>query len=116
MYVYILYVYGGGGVHVYVLRLYVCNACVYMHGVLSYGYCLGAMRYDILHAIAYCTTLCYTMPVCVCPILCYNVLCCAMLHCTMLYCAMLFYSVLCMRAEVILVSVFQKCAAQCVCM
>ena len=72
--------------HVYVLRLYVCNACVYMHGVLSYGYCLGAMRYDILHAIAYCTTLCYTMPVCVSY---------AMLRCTMLCYATLYYVVLC---------------------
>ena len=35
MYVYILYVYGGGGAHVYVLRMYVCDACVYMRGVLS---------------------------------------------------------------------------------
>jgi hypothetical protein len=92
MYVYILYVYGGGGVHVYVLRLYVCNACVYMHGVLSYGYCLGAMRYDILHAIAYCTTLCYTMPVCV---LCYATMYYVVICYTVLCCTVLCYSILC---------------------
>ncbi len=35
MYIYSMSVGEGGGAHVYVLRMYVCDACVYMRGVLS---------------------------------------------------------------------------------
>ena len=93
----------------YVMPVCICMACCLTATAL--GQC-AMIYYTLLHTVLRYAILCR----CVYPMLCYDVLYCAMLHCTMLYCAMLFYSVLCTRAEVILVSVFQKCAAQCVCM
>jgi len=69
--------FGGGGEHAYVLCMYVCYACVYLHGVLSHLLAIEAARCAILHAIVYVlhsTVLCYVS-------LCYAVLCyaCVML-------------------------------------